>query len=196
MEELVDSLVPAVDTATISAAAQVEINKIVPKKATIRSVILPGWGQYYNGQKWKIPLVVAGFGTFAYIITDFTKRYQNYFSAFKAAAPKDPKDPSKYLPITENDLRTIKGKIIIDGEEREYYLSQLRQGTEFWRRWRDYNYIFTALFYGLNIVDANVSAHLKTFDVSDSLTFNYAPTVMPSTVGLVPGLKLTLAFKK
>ncbi|WP_051054159.1 DUF5683 domain-containing protein [Fibrella aestuarina] len=185
MEELVDSLAPAVDTLTVSAAAQAEINKIIPKKATIRSVILPGWGQFYNRQKWKIPVIYAGFGTFAYFIITYTGNYQEYLAGYQEAY----------------NLKTVPGQdpgrtktAIVKG--RELNLNQLKQGTDFWRRWRDYNYIFTALFYGLNIVDANVSAHLKTFDVSDSLTLKYAPTLIPtSAVSFVPGIKLTMVIK-
>lgn len=194
MEELVDSLAPAVDTVRVSAAAQAQIYKIVPRVATIRSAILPGWGQAYNRQYWKVPVVAAGFGTFAYIIISFTRNYRTYYDAYAALAPRD--SSGQYRPVTDNDLRTITGTVVRNGEERPLSLGQIRQGVEFWRRWRDYNVIFTALFWGLNIVDANVSAHLKTFDVSDSLTLKYAPTVMPSTAGFVPGIKLTMTFRK
>lgn len=185
MDELVDSLAPAVDTITVSAAAQAEINKIVPKKATIRSVILPGWGQFYNRQKWKIPVIYAGFGTFAYFIITYTGNYQAYLTGYQQAYNQS--------NVVGQDPGRTKTAIV---KGRELNLNQLKQATDFWRRWRDYNYIFTALFYGLNIVDANVSAHLKTFDVSDSLTLKYAPTLIPtSAVTFVPGIKLTMVLK-
>ncbi|MBD0286433.1 MAG: hypothetical protein ICV79_13555, partial [Flavisolibacter sp.] len=33
-----------------------------PKKAGIRSAIIPGWGQAYNRRYWKIPIVYGALG--------------------------------------------------------------------------------------------------------------------------------------
>jgi hypothetical protein len=50
--------------------------------------------------------------------------------------------------------------------------------------------------YALNIIDAVVDAHLYNFDVSDDLSLNLKPFILPSVQGPVKGgLTLTLAFK-
>ncbi len=37
-----------------------------PTGAMLRSMAIPGWGQFYNEAYWKIPIVWAGLGAFAY----------------------------------------------------------------------------------------------------------------------------------
>lgn len=62
-----------------------------------------------------------------------------------------------------------------------------------YKEWRDWSYVTFALIYALNIVDANVDAHLAHFDVGDDLSLEIHPftdlTVRRST-GLTLVLKL------
>ncbi|RYF62151.1 MAG: hypothetical protein EOO39_30830 [Cytophagaceae bacterium] len=188
---LVDSLAVddddsvATDTVQLSAKVNEEIKKIIPKRAALLSLALPGLGQIYNGQKWKVPFIYAGFGTFGYLIVDFTTKYKAYLAGYTEAY-------STTVAAGEDPNRVKVATVF--GNQRS--LNYLKASVDYWRRWRDYNIIFTALFWGLNVVDANVTAHLKTFDLSDSLTLKYEPTILPSLSGPVPGIRLTMHFKK
>src|SRR5258708_39171012 len=53
-----DSIVP-------KKIASDTVKKFNPSTATIRSAIIPGWGQAYNKKYWKIPLVYGALGTTA-----------------------------------------------------------------------------------------------------------------------------------
>jgi hypothetical protein len=55
----------------------------------------------------------------------------------------------------------------------------------------DYSILVTLLFWGLNVVDATVDAHLKGFNVSDNLSLKVKPAIM-STQSI--GLSLVLSF--
>ncbi|RYZ47256.1 MAG: hypothetical protein EOP49_21835, partial [Sphingobacteriales bacterium] len=46
-----------------------------PRKAAIRSAILPGLGQIYNRKYWKVPIVYAAVGIPAYLIFDNKRWY-------------------------------------------------------------------------------------------------------------------------
>src|SRR5690349_16077345 len=46
-----------------------------PRKATMRSLIIPGWGQVYNKKYWKVPIVYGAIGVPAYLFTYNKKWY-------------------------------------------------------------------------------------------------------------------------
>lgn len=49
-----------------------------PRKAVLRSAIIPGWGQWRNGKWWKVPLVYGGYvGVGLYY--EFNQRYYKEF---------------------------------------------------------------------------------------------------------------------
>ena len=68
-----------------------------PKKATNRSAILPGLGQAYNKQYWKIPLVYGAIGTSLYFYIDSNNKYHQYRDAYKRRLEGYSDDKFSYL---------------------------------------------------------------------------------------------------
>jgi hypothetical protein len=131
-----------------------------PRIATYRSAILPGWGQYTNKKYWKIPIVFAALGTTAYIFFRNTKQYREARDSYKNAIDGDTSNdyliPQPYFTIKDQP------------ERLKTFRNQVRQNV-------DYTVLFFIVFWGLNVVDATVDAHLKTFDVSDELSLQIKP---------------------
>lgn len=128
------------------------------KKATTLSTMCPGAGQVYNGSYWKVPVVLGGFATMAYII-DFNNRG---YKRFKRA----------YDLLTDGDDTTVDE---FEGRYKDTYLKNLKNN---YRRNRDLSIIGTVGFYLLNIIDAHVDAHLKDFDISDDLSVSLTPAML------------------
>lgn len=153
-----------------------------PKKAAIRSALLPGWGQIYNKKYWKLPIVYGALGTTGTIFFYNLSNYKDLRFAYKAkykaevANPRDSSDLGKIRPdIAKLDLESIR-----------LYRNEFRQNI-------DYSVLFFLLFWGLNVVDATVDAHLKAFDVSPDLSLKLKPTF--NSLNRTTGLSLVLAFK-
>ena len=164
--------------------------KIIPRQATLKSLMIPGWGQYYNRQYWKLPLVAGAFVTLGMIANYNHVRYKKYREYYYVVSPH-PDDPT-YKPPTTVPVPYE------DGVTRDLDVNQLKRINDGFRRNRDFTYIGMALAWAFNIVDANVSAHLKTFDVSDDLSIRVKPIMDfdPLSQGLVSGLTLSFNFKK
>src|SRR5574343_268682 len=133
-----------------------------PRKATIRSAILPGWGQIYNKKYWKLPLVYGALGTTAGIFFYNVKTYNQLKDAYRYMVDTDP----------SNDM-------LIDPRFRNLSQNAVRSYRNSFRQNVDYSVLFFLLFWGLNVVDATVDAHLKAFDVSDNLSIRINPGYSP-----------------
>jgi hypothetical protein len=146
--------------------------KFDPHKATIRSAIVPGWGQIYNKKYWKLPLVYGALGTTAGIFFYNIDTYK----ALKQA----------YIYKSDNDASN---DILIDPRFANLSSSAIKSYRDSYRQNIDYSVLFFILFWGLNVVDATVDAHLKAFDVSDELSFKikagYSPLANTTGVSLV-----------
>jgi hypothetical protein len=155
-----------------------------PKKATIRSAILPGWGQFYNKKYWKIPIVYGALGVsagiFFYNLTNYRDIRFAYKAKYNASLPgADAADTAELLKIDPTLVR-------ID-------VNSLRSLRDEFRSNIDYSVLAFILLWGLNVVDATVDGHLKAFDVSPDLSFKikFGPSQMAGTTGL----SLVLALK-
>lgn len=182
-----DSLktVTAVIDSTAPDSSKVKKVKVYsPGKAAFRSAVLPGWGQIYNKKYWKLPIVYGALGITGYIFLDNIKTYREYREAYairyKASLPAPNTDSTGY-----NDLKEIYKKISPES---------IRTARDRFRQYIDYSVLFFALFWGLNVVDAAVDAHLKSFDVSPDLSFRFKPGY--SEMARTSGLSLVLAIGK
>ena len=165
-------------------------HKIIPRVATIRSLIFPGLGQAYNRQYWKLPLVAGAFVSLGMIANYNQVRYQKYRAFYYIVSPRTD-DPSYIPPKTVS-------VVYEDGLARDLDVNQLKRINDGFRRNRDYTYIGMFVAWAFNVVDANVSAHLKTFDVSDDISLQIKPILDfdPLSKGLVSSLTLSFNLKK
>jgi len=150
-----------------------------PRKAIIRSAIIPGWGQIYNKKYWKLPLVYGALGTSAYLFFRNLKQYKEAKEAYILATDNNPNNDDQI----QQPYFTVK-----DQPERiRTFRNQVRQNV-------DYSVLFFIIFWGLNVADAAVDAHLKTFDVSDDLSLHIKPGFSP--MARTSGISLVLAIGK
>ncbi len=149
-----------------------KVNAFDPRKATIRSAILPGWGQAYNKKYWKIPIVYSALGISAGFFFSNVKTYNELRQAVIYRQDNDPLNDSLIKPYLQ-PLTT----------------QALMQYRSTWRQYIDYSVLVFILFWGLNVVDATVDAHLKGFNVSPDLTLkirpNYKFDMNRGNIGLV-----------
>lgn len=157
-EILLDTLKPKKDSATIQLAKKDSVSrkKHDPRKATLRSAIIPGWGQAYNHEYWKIPIVYGALAVPAGIFVYNNNWYQRTKNAYT-------------ILITGGDTSKINPKLKgLSAESLQYYRNTFRKD-------RDYSVLFFLLAWALNVADATVFAHLKDFNVSRDLSMHIQP---------------------
>ena len=142
-----------------------------PTGALWRSAAVPGWGQYYNRQYYKMPFVYAGYAALAYRIYTTHQEYlffrrAHLFGRGRELAEDGPNPYQQY----EAQFNEASSQL---GGER---LAAMRSQRDRYRRQRDLAILGTGLFYVLTVLDAYVSAHLLTFDVGDRLSVRVSPT--------------------
>jgi len=175
-----------------------------PKKALLYSAIIPGGGQTYNKQYWKIPIVYAALGTTFYFAKWNHKKhkiYKNAYIDYRAFLKYKHQSKDQDPPISLPESRSYEDLIIADvndftSTQEEWFQNVLLDRQSNYKRDRDLLYIVMAGIYILNIFDALVNAHLLYFDVSDELSLNIYPyfEIYEFTNEKYIGASLTLNF--
>ena len=141
-------------------------------KAPLLSAILPGLGQVYNKQYWKLPVIYGGY----LLIGHYIKFNNNMYKEFRGAL----------IAQTDDNELTI-------NPYPNFSESSLERNMEYWRRNRDLLIIFTGVYYILNIVDAHVFSHLNDFDIGNDISFSLSPKI--SKFGYNHNFGISLKFK-
>ena len=147
----------------------------LPGRATLYSLLIPGLGQAYNGEFWKIPIYLGGLGAAYYFYDTNNINYQRYRRIYKEATNTE---VAYTGPIT--------------AEQALYY-------RDVFRRYRDYSVLAIALVYLLQVIDANVFSYMHDFEIVDDMAMSVKPTViMPDTqlaFNPSPAFGLSVGFK-
>lgn len=178
-----DSLVITNENKVVSSSSITTITdtakKYNPNIAIRRSAILPGWGQATNKKAWKIPIVYGFLGTTGYLFFRNLRQYNEAKEAYILATDLDPTNDSQikepYFAVKDQPQRI------------RSFRNSVRQNI-------DYSALFFILFWGLNVADAAVDAHLKTFDVNEDLSLQLKPGYSP--LANTTGLSLVLHMGK
>lgn len=128
--------------------------KVQSGKATLYSLLLPGLGQAYNGEYWKIPIYYGIMAGSIHFYLDNQKNYKRYQAIYKQATD---------------------GTVPYDGPVAESTALYYRN---MFRRYRDYSTLAIAASYLLQVIDANVFSYMRDFDLGDDIAMDVSPTVI------------------
>lgn len=106
------------------------------------SAVLPGAGQIYTKNYWKVPIIWGLGGYWIYEWIQQNNKYKDFRDQYSASVAQNP-------PLGNNQFLRL----------RDFYRDQ-----------RDSFAWYMGFLYFLNLVDAYVDAHLYDFDVSPELT--------------------------
>lgn len=147
------------------------IDPLAPSKAAFYSAVLPGLGQVYNKKYWKVPIVYGGLGLSIYYYSWNNQKYHEFRDAYRNRLAGKP----------------VEGRLSSLDEDR------LIRGQRFHQRNRDLSLLITVGIYILNIVDANVDAHLMQFNVNENLSLR--PQLQQNEIDYKHNMGLSLSYQ-
>jgi hypothetical protein len=133
----------------LSRSTNKESDPLRPTKAAFYSAVLPGLGQVYNKRYWKLPLIYGGIGASVYYYDLNNKNFKRYRNAYK----------QRLAGYSDDEFQGV----ILDND-------RLIDGMNFYKQYRDQSMLFIVGTYFLNILDANIDAHLKQYNLNQNLS--------------------------
>lgn len=129
---------------------RIKIDPLTPSRAAFYSAVIPGLGQIHTRRYWTLPFIYGGLGVSLYYYNFQNREMKKYRAAYK---------------------QRIRGDFSDEWTNRIPRTDQLVKGMEFHENYRDLSILWFVGIYLLNVLDANVGAHLLQFNVDDNLTF-------------------------
>ena len=128
------------------------LDPLRPAKAAFYSAVLPGLGQAYNKKYWKIPIVYGAIGTGLYFYLDNNKLYKQYRNAYKR----------RLAGFTDDEFYGPGDTPFLSDEA-------LIRAQRTLKRNKELSMLVTVGLYVLNIIEANVDAHLLQYNLDENL---------------------------
>ncbi len=147
------------------------IDPLTPAKAAFYSAVIPGLGQVYNKKYWKVPIVYGGLAVGYYFYNDNNKKYREFRNIYKR----------RLEGYTDDRYFGVYSDAVLINAQRTF------------ERNRDISTAVMIGFYVLNIIDANVDAHLIQFNVNDNLSL--APDVSRNEIDYKYNIGITLNYR-
>jgi hypothetical protein len=154
-----------------------------PHKAVMHSLIIPGWGQLYNHQWWKVPIIYAGIG----LLGDAIVFNQQYYTLFL-----------KEAQLRERGILTGRNPTLVNVSDPD-----VTTYTDIYRRNRDLSILGTLGAWGIQMIDAYIDAKFKhSYTMDNNLSIKIKPEVMSqpayafnSSGGYMQALTITFTLK-
>lgn len=144
-------------TDTLVADSLSAVSKHSPTKALWMSAALPGLGQVYNKQAWKIPIIYVGAGVVTYFaITNYQGREKFKNELINRQNGNTDELLERYANYPDANIYSL-----YQSYNRNFQLSLIVGGV----------------FYALNILDAYVYGHLFDFEITDDISLHLRPNV-------------------
>ena len=155
---------------------QDDVSTHSPSAALWKSAIIPGWGQVYNRQAWKVGIIYGGAAVVTYLGID------NYRNAQKFK--------TEYINRNEGNTADLLPEYINYPDQNIYNLYQAYEKNF------QLSIIAGVAIYALNLIDAYCYGHLFDFQINDDLSLRLTPMVESYNVGMgfASGMKLQLNF--
>lgn len=151
----------------------------LPHTAIMKSLMVPGLGQIYNKQYWKLPIVYGGFALLGYSFYVAQTNYKDYLKQAVALQRGGLGDTEKFGTASLSTIIVYK---------------------DFYHRNRDLTIIGTVAFWGIQAIDAYIAAKFQhSYTMDNNLGLKISPAIINSPVfaygGFTPGLKVTCKMK-
>jgi len=167
IEEVEENLIKVEDT-----ISRKPLNILAPSKAAFYSAVLPGLGQAYNKKYWKIPLAYAAIGIPVYFFITNDQEYDRFRDAYKNRLAGIDDSETEFAGISNDGLIRAQRTL---------------------RRNKELSLLLALLGYALNIIDANVDAHLLQYNIDENLALK--PHLKYNDMENSANLGLSLNFK-
>lgn len=156
-----------------------EKQKHSPNVALLKSAIIPGWGQVYNKQAWKVGVIYGGATVVTYLAMD------NYNNSRKFK--------NEYINRNSGNNVDLLLEYANYPDQNIYNLYQAYEKNF------QLSIIAGVALYALNLIDAYCFGHLFDYEMSDDLSLLFTPNVdcyNDTFLGGVvcPGVKIQLSF--